>query len=119
MKNLPFHRRLGFACAGVLRALRSENSFRFHAAASCGVLLALLVLRPPPVWWAVMLLTVGAVLAAELFNTALEHLADHLHPEQHPSIKIVKDCAAAAVLVTSLIAVGVAIAFIWEFFVAR
>lgn len=119
MKNLPFLHRLGFAVSGVLSALRSENSFRFHAAAACIVLIVLVVLQPPPVWWAIMLLTIGAVLAAELFNTALEHLADHLHPEQHPNIKIVKDCAAAAVLVTSLIAAGVAVAFIWEFFVAR
>jgi undecaprenol kinase len=40
------------------------------------------------------------VIAAELFNTALEHLVDHLHPETHPRIRIVKDCAAAAVLIT-------------------
>ena len=43
--------------------------------------------------------------AAELLNTALEHLADRLHPEQHPTIQAAKDCAAAAVLVASLAAV--------------
>jgi undecaprenol kinase len=47
-----------------------------------------------------------------LFNTALEHLADHLHPETHPQIQIVKDCAAAAVLVAACTAVGVGIALI-------
>jgi undecaprenol kinase len=52
------------------------------------------------------------VLAMELVNTAVEHLADHLHPDQHPRIKIVKDCAAAAVLVTSLGALCVAVAFV-------
>jgi diacylglycerol kinase (ATP) len=49
------------------------------------------------------------VIAAELINTALEHLADHLHPEQHPRIKIVKDCAAAAVLILSIGALWVAV----------
>jgi diacylglycerol kinase (ATP) len=51
------------------------------------------------------------VISAELFNTAIEHLADHLHPEIHPSIRIVKDCAAAAVLVTvaGALCVGVAL----------
>ena len=44
----------------------------------------------------------GAVLAAELLNTALEHLADRLHPEQHPVIRTAKDCAAAAVLLASI-----------------
>jgi diacylglycerol kinase (ATP) len=59
-------------------------------------------------------LTVVLVLAVELVNTAIEGLADHLHPEQHPSIKVVKDCAAAAVLVAALGALGVAAAFVYE-----
>ena len=116
MKNQPFHRRLGFAIAGIVAALRSENSFRFHLLAACAVLVALVLLRPPLLWWAIMLLTVAAVLAAELFNTALEQLADHLHPEQHPRIKIVKDCAAGAVLVISIAALCVAGVFVREFF---
>ncbi|MGF6732020.1 diacylglycerol kinase [Paraburkholderia youngii] len=41
---------------------------------------------------------VTLVMAAELFNTALERLADHLHSDQHPAIGAVKDCAAAAVM---------------------
>ena len=52
---------------------------------------------------------VSLVIAAELINTALEQLADHLHPEQHPRIKIVKDCAAAAVLILSAGALWVAL----------
>ena len=56
----------------------------------------------PPTMNASNALTVSFVLAAELVNTAIEHLADHLHPELHPKIKLVKDCAAAAVLVVVL-----------------
>lgn len=116
MKNKPFHQRLGFAIAGILDAFRSENSFRFHVLAGFAVLAALLFLQPPPRWWAIIALTVMLVLAAELINTALEHLVDHLHPEQHPRIKVVKDCAAGAVLVISVGALCVAAAFVWEFF---
>jgi diacylglycerol kinase (ATP) len=114
MKNQSFARRLGFAFAGVVEALRSEHSFRFHVAAAAGVLAALLWFHPPPIWWAIVMLTVTLVLAAELVNTAIEGLADHLHPEQHPSIKIVKDCAAAAVLVASVGALAVAAAFAYQ-----
>jgi diacylglycerol kinase (ATP) len=78
------------------------------------VILALAYLRPPAVWWALVSLCAAVVLAAELFNTALEHLADHLHPEQHPQIRIVKDCAAAAVLCAAVGAVGVGVAFVVE-----
>jgi diacylglycerol kinase (ATP) len=72
----------------------------------------LLVLRPPAVWWALVLLASAAVVAAELFNTAIEHLADLLHPQQSPAIRLVKDCAAAAVLIAVLGALGVAAALL-------
>ena len=112
MKNQPFHSRLFFALAGVASTLRSESSFKLQAIAAIAVGAALLWLRPAPVWWALAALTVSFVLAAELVNTAIEHLADHLHPELHPKIKLVKDCAAAAVLVASLGALAVAAAFV-------
>jgi undecaprenol kinase len=109
-KNQPFVERLRFALAGIAHGLRAEHSVRFHACAFAAVLAVLVWFRPEPEWWAITLLTSAAVMAAELFNTAIEHLADHLHPEIHPSIRIVKDCAAAGVLVTSLAAIAVAIA---------
>jgi undecaprenol kinase len=70
------------------------------------------VLRPAAVWWALVLLSSAAVLAAELFNTAIEHLADVLHPEESPGVRIVKDCAAAGVLITVLGALGVGAALL-------
>lgn len=111
-KNQPFARRVGYALAGLSAAWRSEHSFRFQLAALVCVLAVLILLRLEPIWWALVALTCGTVITAELFNTALEHLADHVHPDNHPRIRIVKDCAAAAVLVASLAAVGVGIALV-------
>lgn len=111
-KNLSFRTRLGFAIEGLRFGLRAEHSLKIQAAAFVAVMVALAVLRPEALWWALVLLASCAVLAAELFNTALEHLLDHLHPQTHPQIRVVKDCAAAAVLLASLgaVAVGVALA---------
>jgi diacylglycerol kinase (ATP) len=109
-KNLPLLKRLQFACAGFAAALRSEHSLRFHLLAALVVFMVLIVFRPEPTWWALVALTSTAVVAAELFNTALERLADLLHPEQHEQIRIMKDCAAAAVLVASVGALVVAAA---------
>jgi undecaprenol kinase len=114
LKNQTFPRRLSFALAGLRTAWRAEASFKVHVAAAVLVTAALAWLEPAPIWWAIAALAVGAVIAAELFNTAVEHLADHLHPELHPAIKAVKDCAAAAVLVTTLAALAVAAAFLYE-----
>lgn len=109
-KNQSFLRRLRFALAGLGHAVRVERSLRTQAVVFALVVVALIVLRPGTLWWAAVMLSSAGVFAAELFNTALEALADHLHPEQHPRIRIVKDCAAAAVLIASLGAVAVAVA---------
>jgi undecaprenol kinase len=117
-KNQSFPRRVRFALAGLATAVRSEHSLRYQVGALAGVLIVLLVVRPEPIWWALAALASCSVIAAELFNTALEHLADHLHPEVHPSIRIVKDCAAAAVLVASCGALLVAVAFVVHLYFA-
>lgn len=116
MKNRPFRHRMGFALSGITSTLRTENSFRTQVLAAIAIGAVVVWLRPAPVWWAIIALTIAVVLAAELLNTAIEHLADHLHPERHPGIKSVKDCAAAAVLVASLGAVCVALALILDLF---
>jgi len=109
-KNQTFLKRLKFAFAGLSEGLRGEHSLRFHAAALVLVALLLIVLRPEPVWWAIVALASSAVISAELFNSALERFADHLHPEQHEQIRVVKDRAAAAVLIAAAGALGVAAA---------
>lgn len=111
-KNQPFYKRIGFALVGIGYALRSEQSARIQVVLFVVVVVALLIMRPGPFWWALVMLASAGVLAAEMFNTAIEHLADHLHPEIHPSIRAVKDCAAAGVLLASLGAVAVAAALV-------
>jgi undecaprenol kinase len=113
-KNQSLFRRFGFAFQGLAAAWRSEANFRIQLVALLIVVVVLVIVKIEPVWWALVLLTSGAVLAAELFNTALEHLADHLHPETHPQIQIVKDCAAAAVLVTAVAAASVGVALLFH-----
>ena len=111
-KNHSFVARLRFAIAGLRHGWRTEKSLRTHALAVVLLLSVLAVLRPAVVWWALTILVSAAVIAAELFNTALEHLADHLHPDQHPQIRIVKDSAAAAVLVLAVAALAIAVALL-------
>ncbi len=112
MKGLPFARRLGFALHGLWHALRHERSLRSHLLATAAVLMLLLATRPAAIWWALLLLAVGLVLVAELLNSALEGLLDHLHPARHPAVGAVKDVAAGAVLVASFVALAVGLAFL-------
>ena len=109
-KNQPLRHRIGFALSGLGHALRRERSVRFQVAILVLVLAALAVFRPGPIWWAAVALASAGVLAAELINTAIETLADHLSPEVHPQVRVVKDCAAAAVLICAIGALAVAVA---------
>jgi undecaprenol kinase len=109
-KNRPFPARLQFALQGLAHGVRSEASLRLQAVALAAAVVALVVLRPGAVWWALVLLAAALVLAAELLNTAIEQLADELHPHDSPGVQRVKDCAAAAVLTAALGALAVALA---------
>jgi diacylglycerol kinase len=44
---------------------------------------------------------IATVLSFEMMNTAIEKTCDLLHPAIHPTIKVIKDVAAAAVLVVA------------------
>lgn len=105
-----------FALAGIASAFKSEKSFRTQLLAAIGVAIVLLILRPSALWCAVLMGVAGLVLVTELVNTAIEHLADHLHPEVHPQIKVVKDCAAGAVLLASAFALLIAAIFAYDYF---
>ncbi len=116
MKNQNFNKRLAFALKGVKWAWSSERSFRSQVAITVLVICSLLYFKATLTWWAIFILVIGATLAAELLNTALEHLIDLLHPNYHPSIGKAKDCAAAGVLVLSTSAILIYIFFLVDKF---
>jgi len=111
-KNQSFRARLGFALQGFAHAVRAERSLQAQLVAFAAALAALGILRPSALWWALVLLASAGVIAAELFNTAIEGLADGLHPQDHPAIRSAKDCAAAGVLIAALGALAVALALV-------
>ncbi len=114
MKNRPLSQRLGFAVAGLCAGWRRERSFRTHVGAAGLVLLALVILQPAPLWWAVVAIAICLVIALELINGAVETMADLLHPGIHPEVKVLKDMLAGAVLVVSVGALCVAAALAWD-----
>jgi len=113
-KNQPFHKRIRFAIAGIRETWRHERSFRAQVGVAVLVVCALLAIRPAPVWWALVGFIIFAVLAVEMINTALETLIDHLHPDIHPQIRVVKDMAAGAVLLMVIGAIVVAAVLLAE-----
>jgi diacylglycerol kinase len=114
VKNRGFRDRLGFALAGIATGWRGEKSFRTQTAIAVLALVALIVLRPAPVWWGLVAVCCASVLTLELLNSAMEAVIDLLHPGIHPSIKAAKDMLAGAVLMMSFASLAVAAAMVVE-----
>jgi diacylglycerol kinase (ATP) len=95
--------RYAFAGWGVV--LKNEPNSWIHAVVSVAVLMVSFWLQLPARDWAVLLLTIALVWAAEFFNTAVEAVVDLASPEQHPLAKAAKDVSAAGVLLTAITAV--------------
>jgi diacylglycerol kinase (ATP) len=57
--------------------------------------------------WMMQTLAVGLVLGIESLNTAVEKIADFIHPEFHERIGFIKDIAAGAVMFTAIASIVV------------
>src|SRR5688500_15259882 len=93
-----------YAFHGIYLVIRYENNTRVHLAATIMVIGLGMLLQLSLVEWSIILMQIGLVWTAEIFNTALEKLVDLVSPEYNPKAGIVKDIAAGAVLVISIIA---------------
>lgn len=94
-----------YAFQGLAVLIKTERNFKFHLFAFLGISIASFSFQIEKTEWLSILVISAIVLSAEALNSAIEKLCNHLHPEIHPSIKSVKDIAAAAVLISSIIAI--------------
>jgi undecaprenol kinase/diacylglycerol kinase (ATP) len=97
----------GYALAGMRYVLLTQRNAQIHAGITLAVIGLGLFLRISVGQWAILVLTIGVVMAAEMFNTALEATVDLVSPDHHPLAKIAKDAAAGAVFALALIAMVV------------
>lgn len=95
-----------FAFEGWLYVARSQRNAWIHALATVLVVMIAFWLGASTTDWALLVLAITIVWAAEMANTAVEAVVDLVSPEPQPLAKIAKDVAAGAVLVC---AVGAAI----------
>ena len=98
------------AFCGIIASVRSEAHLRFHIMIAVLISIFAYFYRLDAFGWALLLLTIGAVISAELFNTAIEKAVDTATSEIMPSAKLAKDAAAGAVLVLAVCSIFVGIA---------
>ena len=111
-RHAPQHnwvKNVTYAAQGVTYAWRTERNFRLEVLLGAVALIVTLLLGADLV---PVLLCCALVLTLELVNTALEALVDLVSPTYHPLARVVKDVAAGAVLIASLLSIAVG-AIVW------
>lgn len=97
----------GYAFRGIYFMLRSQHNFWIQITLGTLAVVMGIAFEISRGEWMILALTIGMVLSAETFNSAIESLTDMVQPEQDPRAGWVKDLAAGAVLITALAAVAV------------
>lgn len=103
-----FLRSISYALRGIHFTFKTERNFRIHTVALCLAIMLGTYLSLPLVKWCLIIFSIGFVLVAELFNTALERLGDEVAGRQpNQLVGKAKDASAAAVLLAAFTALAV------------
>jgi len=95
----------GYAWSGLRIVLQKEHNTWIHLALTLLAVLFGILLHISRVEWTALLIVMALVWITEILNTCIEKIMDFVHPEYHPKVKIIKDMAAAAVLIMAIVAV--------------
>jgi len=101
-------RSIGYAFKGMLILVKTEASIKIQLFIAILVTFAGFYFEISKTEWLVQFIMIGMVLSIEGVNTAIEYIADFVHPEHHHKIGLIKDIAAGAVFIASIFAVIVA-----------
>jgi diacylglycerol kinase len=115
-KPRPWSEKFREAFRGMKLGIRGHSSFYIHFFFAALVIAMAAVLECGWVEWCVLLMCIGMVFTAELFNSAIETLFHGLDAESKNRIQGCLDIAAGAVLMASITASVVGgIVFIRQF----
>lgn len=92
----------GPALKGLFWLFKNEGNAQFHLIATIVVVIAGFYFKVIMSEWVLLCFAIGLVITAEALNTAIEKTIDLLHPQKHEKAGLVKDLAAAGVLVASI-----------------
>ena len=90
-----------YAFDGWWFVIRTQKNAWIHTLVSVVVVIMGLWLELHRRDWAILILTISIVWAAEFFNTALEAMVDLYSPEKNHLARVGKDVGAAAVLIAA------------------
>lgn len=95
---------IGFAFKGAMLLLKTESSIKIQFVIAILVTIAGFYFDISKTEWLFQITFIGLVMSIEGVNTAIEYIADFIHPEFHQKIGRIKDISAGAVFIASIAA---------------
>ena len=99
---------VGFAFKGMLILIKTEASIKIQVFIAIVVTVAGFYFDISATEWMFQTALIGLVTSIEGVNTAVDSIADFIHPDHHPKIGLIKDISAGAVFIASIVAVIIA-----------
>ena len=96
---------VGFAYKGAAYLIKTEASIKIQIVVAILVTAAGFYFNISTTEWLFQIAFIGLVISIEGVNTAVEYIADFIHPEHNKSIGRIKDIAAGAVFIASVTAI--------------
>lgn len=100
---------VGYALKGALYLIKTEASIKVQVLIAIVVTCAGFYFNISNTEWLIQTGMIGLVISIEGVNTAIEYLADFIHPEHHHKIGRIKDISAGAVFIAAITAVIIAL----------
>lgn len=113
MKLLNF-KSFKYAFKGLIYCISNEKNMRIHTSIALYVLLFSRFFNLSIEKYMILVLTISAVISAEMVNTATEQICNIITLDYNPSIKIIKNIAAGAVLVFAIASIVVGYMLFWD-----
>ncbi len=98
---------VGFAVKGAIKLITTEHSVMVQSSLAVIMIIAGFYFEIDKYEWMFQIFAFGLVLSIEGLNTAIEKVADFIHPDYHERIGFIKDIAAGAVFFAALTAISI------------
>ena len=96
-----------YAYKGALKLISTEHSVMVQFSLGIIMTIAGFYFQITSTEWLFQILAIGLVLSVEGLNTAVEKVADFIHPNYHERIGFIKDIAAGAVFFAAMTAIAI------------
>ncbi|MGE5944366.1 MAG: diacylglycerol kinase family protein [Flavobacteriales bacterium] len=96
---------VGYAFKGALFLFKTEPSIKVQTVIAIFITAAGFYYQISTTEWLFQCLAIALIMSIEGINTAIEEMANFIHPEHHKKIGIIKDIAAGAVFIASIFAI--------------